>query len=91
MAHFNLSTVGYSRYTSNLKKGMNPVRFYEYALSSSLMIVLIGMLSGLWDLGVIILMFGTNAMMNLYSLADLHACAIPVDIDNILTIYRQKL
>jgi hypothetical protein len=31
----------------NLRKGMSPVRFYEYALSSSLMIVLIGMLVGI--------------------------------------------
>src|SRR4030042_2583939 len=41
-AHFYLSTVGYKRYVANLEKGMNPVRFYEYALRSSLMIVLIG-------------------------------------------------
>jgi len=47
---------------------MNPVRFYEYALSSSLMIVLIGMLVGIWDLGTIILMFGINAMMNLFGI-----------------------
>ena len=37
-------------------------------LSSSLMIVLIGMLAGVWDLGAIILMFGLNAMMNLFGL-----------------------
>jgi hypothetical protein len=30
----------------DLRRGMNPVRFYEYALSSSVMIVLIGMLTG---------------------------------------------
>jgi len=48
--------------------GKNPIRFYEYALSSSLMIVLIGMLAGVWDLGAIILMFGLNAMMNLLGL-----------------------
>jgi hypothetical protein len=47
---------------------MNPVRFYEYALSSSLMIVLIGMLSGVWDLGAVILIFGINAMMNLFGI-----------------------
>ena len=52
----------------NLKKGMNPVRFYEYALSSSLMIVLIGMLIGLWDLGAIILIFALNATMNLFGI-----------------------
>ena len=73
VAHFYLSTVGYGKYVSNLKKGMNPIRFYEYALSSSLMIVLIGMLSGLWDLGAIILIFGLNAMMNLFGvLMELH-------------------
>ena len=47
IAHFYLATVGYERYVKNLKQGMNPIRFYEYALSSSLMIVLIGMLIGL--------------------------------------------
>jgi hypothetical protein len=68
VAHFYLSTIGYNRYVENLKKGMNPVRFYEYALSSSLMIVLIGMLTGLWDLGALILIFGINAMMNLFGI-----------------------
>ncbi len=68
VAHFYLSTVGYSRYVTNLKKGMNPVRFYEYALSSSLMIVLIGMLIGVWDLGTIIVLFGINATMNLFGI-----------------------
>lgn len=68
VAHFYLSTIGYERYIENLKKGMNPVRFYEYALSSSLMIVLIGMLIGLWDLGAIILIFTLNATMNLFGI-----------------------
>lgn len=68
VAHFYLSTVGYPRYIENLKKGMNPIRFYEYALSSSLMIVLIGMLIGLWDLGALILIFGINATMNLFGI-----------------------
>lgn len=68
LAHFYLSTIGYSSYVENLKKGKNPIRFYEYALSSSLMIVLIGMLAGVWDLGAIIVMFGLNAMMNLFGL-----------------------
>lgn len=68
VAHFYLATIGYGRYVENLKKGMNPVRFYEYALSSSLMIVLIGMLIGLWDLGAIILIFTLNATMNLFGI-----------------------
>ncbi len=68
VAHFYLATIGYGRYVENLKKGMNPVRFYEYALSSSLMIVLIGMLTGIWDLGAIILIFTVNATMNLFGI-----------------------
>jgi len=68
VAHLYLATIGYGRYVTNLKKGMNPVRFYEYALSSSLMIVLIGMLIGLWDLGGIILIFTLNATMNLFGI-----------------------
>lgn len=68
LAHLFLATIGNSDYVKNLKRGMNPVRFYEYALSSSLMIVLIGMLAGLWDLGAIILIFGINAMMNLFGI-----------------------
>jgi hypothetical protein len=68
VAHFYLATIGKKKYLENLKKGQNPIRFYEYALSSSLMIVLIGMLSGLWDLGAIILIFGLNAMMNLFGI-----------------------
>ena len=68
VAHFALATFGYNWYVRNLKKGMNPARFYEYALSSSLMIVLIGMLVGFWDLGGLILIFGINATMNLFGI-----------------------
>jgi len=68
IAHFSLSTFGYKWYVANLKKGMNPARFYEYALSSSLMIVLIGLLVGINDLAAVILIFGLNASMNLFGL-----------------------
>jgi hypothetical protein len=68
LAHFALSTFGYKWYMTKLKSGMNPARFYEYALSSSLMIVLIGMLVGVSDLGALILLFGLNVMMNLFGI-----------------------
>ena len=68
IAHFALATFGYGWYVKNLKKGMNPARFYEYALSSSLMIVLIGMLVGIYDLGAMIALFGVNAAMNLFGI-----------------------
>jgi hypothetical protein len=68
VAHFFLSTVGFEWYKKMLIKGMNPARFYEYALSSSLMIVLIGLLVGLNDIAAIILAFVVNASMNLFGL-----------------------
>jgi hypothetical protein len=68
VAHFSLASFGFKWYQAKLKQGMNPARFYEYALSSSLMIVLIGMLVGVTDLGALILMFGINAMMNLFGI-----------------------
>ena len=68
VAHGYLATIGFERYARDLRSGMNPVRFYEYALSSSLMIVLIGMLTGLWDLGAILLIFFLNASMNLFGI-----------------------
>ncbi len=78
IAHLSLATFGYKWYVKNLKKGMNPARFWEYALSSSLMIVLIGMLVGIWDLGTMIVMFGINAMMNLFGhIMELHNQTTP--------------
>jgi len=68
LAHICLATFGYRWYVANLNKGMNPARFYEYALSSSVMIVLIGLLSGVSDLGALIALFGVNASMNLFGL-----------------------
>jgi hypothetical protein len=68
VAHFYLSTVGFKWYVDHLKRKQNPARFYEYALSSSWMIVLIGMLVGMWDLGALILIFGLNATMNLFGI-----------------------
>ncbi|MBS3783417.1 MAG: heliorhodopsin HeR [Anaerolineae bacterium] len=73
VAHLSLSTFAYKWYVKSLKKGMNPARFYEYALSSSWMIVLIAMLIGFQDLGGLILIFGLNATMNLFGvMMELH-------------------
>jgi hypothetical protein len=68
VAHLTLSTFAYPWYVKVLKKGMNPARFYEYALSSSWMIVLIALLVGFQDLGGLILIFGLNAAMNLFGI-----------------------
>ena len=47
VAHFTVSSPGiFGWYVDNLKRGINYARWYEYAFSASLMIVLIGMLCG---------------------------------------------
>jgi hypothetical protein len=69
LAHFILSLPNvYDWYINNLKKGINYARWIEYSFSSSLMIVLIAMLVGVYDLSTLILMFGVNAMMILFGL-----------------------
>ncbi|MFC1651808.1 heliorhodopsin HeR [Patescibacteria group bacterium] len=68
IAHFCLATFGYKWYVKKLKKGTNPARFYEYALSSSVMIVVIAMLCGMYDLSSLILIFALNGTMNLFGL-----------------------
>lgn len=55
-------------YNRNLSNRMNPFRWYEYALSSSMMIVLIAYLFGIFELGALILIFALNATMNLFGL-----------------------
>ena len=66
--HMLIATKLNKRYEQNLKKGMNPYRWYEYSLSASLMIVLIAILSGVFDLSTLLLMFGVTAIMNLMGL-----------------------
>ena len=68
IAHAAIATVLYDRYVAYLDRGMNPYRWYEYSVSASLMIVVIGMLAGVWDLGTLTALFGLVAVMNLSGL-----------------------
>lgn len=56
------------KYEANLSKHTNPYRWYEYALSSSIMIVLIATLFGIYDVVSLLLIFIVNASMNLFGL-----------------------
>jgi hypothetical protein len=68
-AHYLLaSPVIYPWYVKNLKRHINYVRWYEYALSSSVMIVIIAMLSGMFDLPSLVLIFALNATMIFFGL-----------------------
>lgn len=55
-------------YNEGLSQNINVFRWYEYALSSSVMMVLIAVLFGVYDLGTLIVIFLLNASMNLFGL-----------------------
>ena len=55
-------------YFRDLKKGINKFRWFEYAISSSIMIVLISTLFGIYDIASLILIMIVNASMNLFGL-----------------------
>ncbi len=58
----------YEIYVNDLKKGINRFRWFEYALSSSIMIVLIATLFGIYDIASLILIFALNFSMNMFGL-----------------------
>ena len=55
-------------YNKDLARGINKFRWFEYSLSSSVMIVLISTLFGIYDIATLILIFIVNASMNLFGL-----------------------
>ena len=74
LAHALLASPRLHRwYERNVSHGINPARWIEYALSSSLMIVVIAMLVGIYDIASLILIFALNATMILFGwLMELH-------------------
>ena len=74
VAHFALASPWLHRwYERNVSRGINPARWIEYSVSSSLMIVVIAMLTGIYDIASLILIFALNATMILFGwLMELH-------------------
>ena len=67
VAHFvTISKPVFPWYVRNLTQRMNLIRWWEYALSSSIMIVVIAALCNITDASIIILLFAVNACMNLF-------------------------
>jgi hypothetical protein len=73
-AHLALASPALHRwYERNVSRGINPARWFEYAFSSSLMIVVIAMLAGIYDIASLLLIFALNATMILFGwLMELH-------------------
>lgn len=68
IAHFLIAVPFNKFYNKSLDKHVNYFRWFEYALSSSVMIVLIAMFFGVYDVSSLVLIFGANATMNLMGL-----------------------
>ena len=69
LAHLFIGTIYRRHYESNLEKGINKVRWFEYSLSASVMMVAISLLSGIYDLSSLLMIFTLDALMNLLGLA----------------------
>jgi hypothetical protein len=61
--HFLIATVGANRYRDQLSRGQNQFRWIEYSISSSVMIILIAMLTGITNVAALVALFGVNAGM----------------------------
>ena len=64
--HFLIATVGYRTYLGELQRGRNRFRWMEYSLSSTLMIVLIALTTGVTDLAAVIAIAFANVSMILF-------------------------
>ncbi len=64
-AHFLLAFPLNKRYLANLKRHYNPIRWWEYAFSSSVMIVLIAIFFTITDVWTLFTLFMSNFLMNM--------------------------
>lgn len=74
LAHLMVSLPGINDwYNRNLARGINFARWIEYSFSASIMIVIIAMLVGIYDIAALLPIFFLNAMMILFGwMMELH-------------------
>jgi uncharacterized membrane protein len=65
IAHMLMATVCREQYESDLKKKTNRLRWFEYSLSASTMLVAVAVLSGVADFSTLVLIFVLTAVMHL--------------------------
>lgn len=68
LAHLLIATLYRKNYESNLQKGMNKARWWEYGFSASTMMVAIALLTGITDLSLLIAIFALDFIMNMCGL-----------------------
>lgn len=67
-AHLIIASVYNQTYNTNLLKGINKARWWEYAFSASLMLVAIALLVGIYDFATLATIYGLSMVMNLMGL-----------------------
>ncbi len=73
LAHLAVGLFFNDWYNKNLTRGINFARWIEYAFSSSIMIIVIAMLVGIYNIDSLLLLFFLNAMMILFGwMMELH-------------------
>ncbi len=66
LAHFWIVGPGFGRYANDLANKRNIARWVEYAISSTLMIVLISLINAVWDVVALLAIAGVNISMILF-------------------------
>lgn len=67
-AHLIIATVYNKKYNADLTRGINKVRWVEYSISASIMMVAIAVLVGVYDFTNLLMIFVLIAIMNLLGL-----------------------
>lgn len=65
IAHGLIATKLWALYERDIKKNSNRIRWIEYALSAGVMMVSIGLLVGVQDISVLLMLFGVPVITNL--------------------------
>lgn len=68
VAHLIIATIYNKKYNANLGAGMNKMRWVEYSVSASIMMVAIALLVGIYDAMSLVMIFSLTAIMNLLGL-----------------------
>ncbi len=68
VAHLVIATIYNKKYNADLRVGINKMRWVEYSISASIMMVAIALLVGVYDAMSLLMIFGFVAIMNLLGL-----------------------
>lgn len=73
LAHFAVSTFGFTWYKKQIANHINIARWLEYAFSSTLMLIVIALLVGIYELSALIMLVAANVSMILFGwMMELH-------------------